>query len=540
MAIDREAALKRAEKCLRQGKLEGAIEEYVRLVEEQPRDWASINALGDLYVRAGDSDRAVGQFTRVADFLFDEGFLPKAQAVYKKALKVHSTHDHTLRRLAEIAARQGVFVDARQYLRQLSEQRRFKGDARGVAECVVQLGLLEDADAAARLAAAQAAEQLGDRELAEQLLSDPVLALDLALRDFQEGRRAEGVQRITRVVMQSPERAPDIVRLGTQLLDGGDAERAFACLEVVVDAALLEGDLRRAADILAAFVARAPHIPALTKLVDVCVDGGFDADMRAAQAQLAEAYRGAGREAEAQAIAEDLRGGGDPLIDDAFFADLDTPPLEPPVDVAARPAAAGPPPAAEPVAEPPREEDAIVIEALEIDLSETLRSLGPSAGPAPRATAVPGPAPALEVVFEEMRERVARDQRADDAGPQFEAAVQHLQEGRRVEAIASFEAVARVPAWRFRAAAQLGRLYLALGDAKQAIEWLERAAEAPAGTAEEALGLLYDLAGALESSGESARALAVLLEINADQPGYRDVAGRIDRLSRAQAESARP
>src|SRR6185503_10650689 len=61
----RDATLKKAEKLLRQGKLAGAIAEYVRLVEELPRDWNSINALGDLYVRAGDVDRAVAQFTAV-------------------------------------------------------------------------------------------------------------------------------------------------------------------------------------------------------------------------------------------------------------------------------------------------------------------------------------------------------------------------------------------------------------------------------------------------------------------------------------------
>jgi tetratricopeptide (TPR) repeat protein len=534
--IDREAALKRAEKCLRQGKLEGAIEEYVRLVAEQPRDWASINALGDLYVRAGDADRAVEQFTRVADFLFDEGFLPKAQAVYKKALKVHSTHDHTLLRLAEIAARQEVFVDARQYLRQLSERRKFQGDTRGVAECVIKLGLLGDADGPAKLAAAKAADHLGDSALVERLLSDPALALDLTLQDLQAGRRDEAIQRITRIVMQSPERVPDVIRLADDLLDVGDVERAFACVEVVVDATLLEGDLRRAADMLRSFVARAPHIPALTKLVDVCVDGGFDADMREAQAQLADAYRRAGRDAEAQVITEDLSGGGDVLIDESFFADLDAPVVTPAAEQPAAPPPAEPPP----VEAPPDVEEAIVIESLEIDLSDTLRTLGRSAAPAPAPAAAPPAAPALEVVFEQMRERVNRDQPADDVSRQFDAAVAHLHEGRRDEAIAGFQAVARVPAWRFRAAAQLGRLYVALGDAPQGIEWLERAAEAPANSPEDGVQLLYDLAGVLESTGESARALAVLLEVNADRPGYRDVGGRIERLSRAQAGSAPP
>ncbi len=132
MPIDRDATLKQAEKLLRQGKLDGAIAEYVRLVEDQPRDWNTVNALGDLYVRAGELDRAVAQFTRIADHLFDEGFLPKAAALYKKALKARPTTTHTLLRLADFAAA-GLSADARVYLRQLAKPRRDRGDERGAA-----------------------------------------------------------------------------------------------------------------------------------------------------------------------------------------------------------------------------------------------------------------------------------------------------------------------------------------------------------------------------------------------------------------------
>ena len=41
----------------------------------------------------------------------------------------------------------------------------------------------------------------------------------------------------------------------------------------------------------------------------------------------------------------------------------------------------------------------------------------------------------------------------------------------------------------------------------------------------------------LEQSGESSRALAVYLELQADAGTYRDAGARIERLSRAQSES---
>ena len=55
------------------------------------------------------------------------------------------------------------------------------------------------------------------------------------------------------------------------------------------------------------FVTRVPnHIPALMRLVEICVDGGLEATMYSAQAQLADAYIAAGRPTEARFIAEDL------------------------------------------------------------------------------------------------------------------------------------------------------------------------------------------------------------------------------------------
>jgi hypothetical protein len=67
------------------------------------------------------------------------------------------------------------------------------------------------------------------------------------------------------------------------------------------------------------------------------------------------------------------------------------------------------------------------------------------------------------------------------------------------------------------------------------VEWLERAAEAPAPTGDAGLALLYDLGATLESMGETARALAVFMELQADAGEYLDVAARVARLSRAQS-----
>jgi tetratricopeptide (TPR) repeat protein len=93
--IDREDTLKKAEKLLRQGKLDAAIAEYLRVVEDQPRDWATANTLGDLYVRGGQNDKAAAQYSRIAEHFSEEGFYQKAAALYKKLLKLNPEDEKT-------------------------------------------------------------------------------------------------------------------------------------------------------------------------------------------------------------------------------------------------------------------------------------------------------------------------------------------------------------------------------------------------------------------------------------------------------------
>ena len=136
--FDREGALKRAEKALRLGKVDAAIDEYQALVLAQPRDWNSANALGDLFVRAGQLDKGVEQYTRIADHLADEGFYPKASALFKKILKVKATDEYALIRSGDVAAKQGLLADAKAAYQTVADRRRKIGNIRGAAEMAVR------------------------------------------------------------------------------------------------------------------------------------------------------------------------------------------------------------------------------------------------------------------------------------------------------------------------------------------------------------------------------------------------------------------
>jgi Tfp pilus assembly protein PilF len=131
-----------------------------------------------------------------------------------------------------------------------------------------------------------------------------------------------------------------------------------------------------------------------------------------------------------------------------------------------------------------------------------------------------------------FRERRARE--AEDAAEQLRLARAYLDTGMTDEAIDALRSAARSPRERFEAASALARLYAERRQLQDAVEWFERAAEAPAPTADAGRALLYDFGVALEDVGETARALAVFLELQADVERYRDVQARVDRLSRVQ------
>lgn len=725
MGIDRDATLKKAEKFLRQGRLDQAIAEYHRIIEEQPEDWSTINAVGDLLIRSGQIESGVEHFGRIADHFFDEGFFPRAAAVYKKILKLSPDQDHAALRTADIAEQQGLVADAKSALSHVAARRIKRGDKAGAAEIHLRLGRLDPADLGAAAAAAKAAAELGDlsaaveqmlrvadeyrrrerpdesirvlseaigidetnqavrRELSRQLLesgalersvefassaaeykaiaaayyelgrseealrllawaleqdpsdletrrrlvrgyvgradfgrargllegevADAELLMALGEVELRSGRHGEGRGAVARAVAADPGRRDEVLQLGLSLA-AADQAAGFECVDVATDAAIAGHEFGQAARALDEFVALVPrHIPALMKLVEVCVDGDLHAQMYVAQAQLADAYLEQGMATEARVIAEDLfarepwepahierfrkaltiLGDPDPdsVIADRLSGDspftstdltLDFSFGELARELAAVPApgrAADPEPAADPLAAPsgPVPDPAperlaaapaaaggleIAVEpgdpevvpksrrrrhavepaqpeadgAIEIDLGEAAGDWGAEDAGTAAAPAEPAGLAGLERVFEGFREEAVRHGMQDIAA-QLQQALSLEEAGETGKAIHLFERVARSPRGRLRAASELARIHRRLGHGRESIEWLEQAVESSAAGTEESHDLLYDLGLLLSEAGETERALAVMLELQADVPDYRDVARQIARLS---------
>ena len=433
MPIDRDATLKEAEQLLRQGKLDGAIEAYVRLVEDRPSDWSSINALGDLCLRAGDVERAIAQFTRVADQFFSDGSLQKAAALYKKTLRAQGDHEPALEQLGEIAVRQGLQADAQVYLNRLAEQRQLRGDEHGAAESLARLSALKAAQIESRIAAARAADEASD--------------------------------------------APPTVAPPGATSDSGAVESVVAAGDTTADDA-----------------AASPQLSVPRESFDGSTTE--EAGERGSPGALwteREASNNDETPSQAEALPEtEVSAEIDVPLEADVLGEIDSPiEIEVPVE----------------------SEDPVAIEAApEVELGDALDEL------APAATEV------AEVAVE-------------STPPDLEEVPEHgAQESVGVD-VAALESVVRDPETRFTAAMALGRYYIRQGDARTGIQWLERAVEATPPSQGEASSALYELADALESVGESPRALAALIDLDLDSSGYQDVRARIDRLMVAQTGS---
>ena len=164
MAFDRDGTLRKAEKFVRLGRNDAAIAEYQRVVDETPDDWKTVATLADLFLRAGRADRATPLLARVADNLAREGFAPRAEAFYKRILKVAPADEHALGHLADLAWKRGILVEAKGYLLALAKAQQARNDRRAATETLLRLGALDVGDVSTRIEAARAAASGGDAE----------------------------------------------------------------------------------------------------------------------------------------------------------------------------------------------------------------------------------------------------------------------------------------------------------------------------------------------------------------------------------------
>ncbi len=132
--ISKDKILKNAEKFIREGKLDKAIEEYKKIVDENPSDWSTISLVGDLCIKVGKIKEGVSQFIKVADYYRAQGFYDKAIAAYNRVYKLDPTNKEIAMVLADLYEKRGLSSQARALYLEIAEKYMIGGKTKEALE----------------------------------------------------------------------------------------------------------------------------------------------------------------------------------------------------------------------------------------------------------------------------------------------------------------------------------------------------------------------------------------------------------------------
>lgn len=127
MAIDRTKIQKQAESFVASGRIDRAIDEFLKLLDDKPNDLLMMNRIGDLYLQAGRTKDAIDMFKRAGIGYERDGFVPKAAAVFKKARRAAPDDADVAARLADLYRQTNMIKDAIQIHIEMAEQFTKKG-----------------------------------------------------------------------------------------------------------------------------------------------------------------------------------------------------------------------------------------------------------------------------------------------------------------------------------------------------------------------------------------------------------------------------
>jgi len=598
------------------GDKRGALQAKVRLGSLDPEDYEGRLAAASARIEMGDVGGALSDLKEIAGELSDKGRHDEAIEVLREGAKLNPDDEEIRETLFDVFTAAGDYGRAREcatsveQFRMIAAALESQGQADEALETLRQAAVANPVDTELKAELAKKYVTRGDLATAAEFLTvetagdDPALLMTVADIQLRGDKADEGFALVKRLLDEDASRREGVAALGWAVAEQ-NPESGFRVVELVADVAIAATDWAGAAAVLQEFVTRVPnHIPALMRLVEICVDGGLEATMYSAQAQLADAYIAAGMATEARFIAEDLvarepweranverfrralelmgepdpdgviaqrLSGESPFTSTDLFASMDLGSDEPEApllteeeveqsvdpdillveqlenELLASPKAAAPARVEEKkqfeisahaidmesifgeIEEPAAPPKApAVAEDVEVDLNNVLDDVKP-------APAKAAPAQDLDSIFGSMRDQSAKKSGYEDAEKEYKRGLQLRSKGDIEGCIKALENASRSPKLRFSTSWIIARLYRDRNNMEKALEWLERAAQAPAPTADDGHQLLFELAEGLEKVGETARALAVLLELQADAGAYRDIDERISRLTKVQA-----
>ncbi len=191
MAIDRAKIQKQAETFMGQGRLDRAIDEFLKLIDDKPDDFNLMNRVGDAYLQAGKVPEAIEMFKRAGMGFERGGFNAKASAVFKKAHRTAPEDLDICERLAELYRQTNMIKDAIQIHIEVAESFTKKGLLKRALEEFAKVVDLDPKNLKNKVKLADLYNKEGMREKAAAIYLEVAEALALEQMHVEAGQILE-------------------------------------------------------------------------------------------------------------------------------------------------------------------------------------------------------------------------------------------------------------------------------------------------------------------------------------------------------------
>ncbi len=225
MALDKAKTLKAAEKFVASGKIQQAIDEYSKILKENPRDWLLMITVGDLFLKINKTPEAIQHFQKVADHYYLDGFYLKAIAIYKRINKLDPNLTDICIKLADLYLKQGLTMDAKSQLQVVAQHYLSKNQTKDAIVTLKKLIEIEPENLRTRneLAKAYKNEGMTVEAIKEYIeISDELLRKNLA---------KESLTVLETAYKMDPRNAAILRKILTAYRDQNEQDKATSILE---------------------------------------------------------------------------------------------------------------------------------------------------------------------------------------------------------------------------------------------------------------------------------------------------------------------
>ncbi len=287
MAADVSKHLERAKRFLEKNRVEDAIQAYLAVLDEAPQHQEATQALGDLYARTGQSERAVVYYGMLFDLLVEPKDETKALALFNRFLRNSATQQppERIARYAFLQQRQNHSAEALEQYTKAAELFTEAGREEDALFCWERVAQLEPENLARQLRLAESAAHIGKNAIAARAF---LRAGQLA---SSSGDEREALSLFERAHKLAPQERSVSLLYAEASLRGGDAAKAAALLDpfagsendpaflnIFGTALMRAGQLDRAKEIFERLLKdKNEGVPQLFELADHCATAGQDA-----------------------------------------------------------------------------------------------------------------------------------------------------------------------------------------------------------------------------------------------------------------------